>query len=133
MSPVSPVWAVFTWRPGAGNYSACRCCLCTIHDSRNIHLHRRWLNMPNVVIPDKSIHEPTVSEMHPARTTPQGTQADGVLHGHEQRDVDFGALLRWFLGLAVVIFASFFLMYVMFMQITERFAAADKPQTPFDT
>jgi hypothetical protein len=37
----------------------------------------------------------------PERTTPQGTQANGVEHGHEERDVDFRALTKWFIGLAV--------------------------------
>jgi hypothetical protein len=44
------------------------------------------------------LHE---DEPLPSRTTPQGTQADGVDHGFEERDVDFRALVRWFFGLAV--------------------------------
>lgn len=37
----------------------------------------------------------------PERTTPQGTQAHGVEHGHEERDVDYRALTKWFIGLGV--------------------------------
>jgi hypothetical protein len=89
--------------------------------------------MPNVHLADKSINEPTVMEQHPARTTPQGTQADGVLNGHEQRDVDFRALAGWFAGLAVVIFGTFFLMIVMFRFVMGDIEASGKAKTPFDT
>jgi hypothetical protein len=44
------------------------------------------------------LHE---DEPLPARTTPQGTQANGVDHGHEERDVDFRAIVKWFAGLAI--------------------------------
>src|SRR3954451_10338247 len=37
----------------------------------------------------------------PERTTPQGTQAEGVEHGHEARDVLFGPIFGWFGGLAL--------------------------------
>jgi hypothetical protein len=37
----------------------------------------------------------------PALTTPQGTQANGVEHGHEGRDILFGPLVKWFIGLGL--------------------------------
>ncbi len=46
-------------------------------------------------------------ERAPLRTTPQGTQAHGVEHGHEERDVDFGAIQVWFMVLAVTVALSF--------------------------
>lgn len=42
-------------------------------------------------------HEPA-----PARTTPQGTQLHGVEHGHEERDVSFGPLMKYLTGFVVV-------------------------------
>jgi hypothetical protein len=39
----------------------------------------------------------------PAQTTPQGTQAEGVEHGVEERDVDYPGLIKWFAGLAISI------------------------------
>lgn len=43
-------------------------------------------------------HEPV-----PAVTTPQGTLAHSVEHGHEERDVNFKPLAQWGIGLAVTI------------------------------
>jgi hypothetical protein len=38
----------------------------------------------------------------PERTTPQGTQEEGVEFGHEERDVNFRPVFRWFIALAAV-------------------------------
>lgn len=38
----------------------------------------------------------------PERTTPQGTQEGGVDFGHEEKDVNFGPIFRWFISLLVV-------------------------------
>jgi hypothetical protein len=43
----------------------------------------------------------------PERTTPQGTQAQGVEHGHEAVDVDFRSLFFWFGGLAAGLAITF--------------------------
>jgi hypothetical protein len=47
-------------------------------------------------------HEPV-----PLVTTPQGTLAHSVEHGHEERDVNFKPLLQWGIGLAgMILFAE---------------------------
>src|SRR4029079_18356463 len=38
----------------------------------------------------------------PERTTPQGTQLGGPEFGHEEKDVNFAPVFRWFLSLLVV-------------------------------
>ena len=43
----------------------------------------------------------------PERTTPQGTQTEGVEHGHENLDVNFRSLTLWFGGLAVGLAVTF--------------------------
>jgi hypothetical protein len=42
----------------------------------------------------------------PERTTPQGTLALTVDHGHEEVDVNFGPLVKWFVVLVVLIVFS---------------------------
>ncbi|MGV3721239.1 MAG: hypothetical protein ACO1SX_10060 [Actinomycetota bacterium] len=42
----------------------------------------------------------------PLVTTPQGTLAHSVEHGHEERDVNFKPLAQWGVGLAVTILLS---------------------------
>jgi len=37
----------------------------------------------------------------PEFTTPQGTQADGVAHGHEERDTNLSAIFKWFTAVFV--------------------------------
>jgi hypothetical protein len=46
-------------------------------------------------------------EVAPERTTPQGTQAEGVEHGHENLDVNFRSLMLWFGGLAIGLAVTF--------------------------
>ncbi|MDQ3812335.1 MAG: hypothetical protein M3347_00120 [Armatimonadota bacterium] len=53
-------------------------------------------------------------ELRVERTTPQGTQENGVERGHENRDVKMKPLFRWFGGLAVLTFGTFLLIYGMF-------------------
>lgn len=48
---------------------------------------------------DHSISEHTVAEMHVEKTTPQGTQFEGVLNGHEHRDISVRAVAKWLVGL----------------------------------
>lgn len=69
--------------------------------------------MSEVVLKDRSIHEPTMAHVHPLETIPQGTQADGVLNGHDQRDVDTGILAKCFLGLVALIAFSFAVTWVV--------------------
>lgn len=47
--------------------------------------------------------DPHLEEDHvaPAVTMPQGTQEEGVEHGHEERDVRPGPLAAWFVGMGV--------------------------------
>src|SRR5947207_884205 len=67
--------------------------------------------MSEVIIHDHSIHEPTVSQQHPTKTTPQGTQEHGVPNGHEHRDIHIRALLTWFASLAVSVVVVVLLMW----------------------
>lgn len=55
-------------------------------------------------MPDAHPHH---EEVAPERTTPQGTQAEGVEHGHENLDVNFRSLLLWFGGLAIGLAVTF--------------------------
>jgi hypothetical protein len=55
-------------------------------------------------MPDAHHHH---EEVAPERTTPQGTQAEGVEHGHENLDVNFRSLTLWFGGLAVGLAVTF--------------------------
>lgn len=65
-------------------------------------------------------------EAFPTETLPQGTQAHGVLHEHEERDVNFPALFRsvaaLFLSLAAVMAA----MWGMFFGLVEMENRAEK-------
>lgn len=69
--------------------------------------------MSEVVLKDHSIHEPSTAHIHPLETIPQGTQADGVLNGHDHHDVDTGILGKCFLGLVALIAFSFGSMWIM--------------------
>jgi hypothetical protein len=60
---------------------------------------RKRVIMPEYTEIDHSISEHTVSELHPEKTTPQGTQFEGVLKGHEHRDISVRIISRWFFGL----------------------------------
>lgn len=50
--------------------------------------------MSEIILEDKSIHEPTVAHLHPLETIPQGSQSDGVLNGHDLQDVNIPAVLK---------------------------------------
>jgi len=60
---------------------------------------RELVAIPEYTKIDESIHEHTVAELHVTETTPQGTQFDGLVKGHEHRDVSVRSVLGWFLGL----------------------------------
>jgi hypothetical protein len=71
--------------------------------------------MPEYTQIDHSINEHTVSELHLAKTTPQGTQFEGVLNGHEHRDISVRSISKWFFGLfCFVIVASLGLVWTFF-------------------
>ncbi|MEO6908691.1 MAG: hypothetical protein ABI210_12465 [Abditibacteriaceae bacterium] len=56
--------------------------------------------MPEYTEIDESIHDDFASELeHLEKTTPQGTQFDGVLKGHEHRDISVRAVTSWLWGL----------------------------------
>ena len=80
--------------------------------------------MANVQVEDltKAHHH---EEMHVEKTTPQGTQENGVDFGHEQRDVKMGALFRWFGGMAVTVAATFVLMNLLFAYFLYREKSKD--------
>lgn len=61
--------------------------------------------MPEYTEIDHSISNPTISELHLEKTTPQGTQFEGVLNGHEDRDINFRIVSRWFFGLFCFVMA----------------------------
>lgn len=48
----------------------------------------------------------------PERTTPQGTQAPGVDHGHEDRDIIFRPIIYWFAGFTIFVGISLILLQV---------------------
>lgn len=50
--------------------------------------------MSEVILEDKSIHEPTVAHQHPLETIPQGSQSDGVLNGHDLQDVNVPGVFK---------------------------------------
>jgi hypothetical protein len=56
----------------------------------------------------------------PDRTTPQGTQAEGVEHGHEGQDVIFGPIFWWFGGLSIFMGLSLIILHVTMGMWTAR-------------
>ena len=50
--------------------------------------------MSEVVLTDHSIDEPSTAHLHPLETIPQGSQSDGVLNGHDNHDVNVGAVYK---------------------------------------
>ena len=69
----------------------------------------------------------------PTVTLPQGTQEHGVDHGHEQRDIQVPALVRWFGGLAIVTALLMAIMGAAFWGMQRREAAGDVPPSPIFT
>ncbi len=63
--------------------------------------------MSEVVLKDHSIQEPTTAHIHPLETIPQGTQSDGVLNGHDQRDANTSIVYKVAAGLIALIAFSF--------------------------
>lgn len=53
-------------------------------------------------------------ERVPERTTPQGSQAEGVEFGHEGRDIDLGSVLGWFAGTAIAVLVSIAVLWGVF-------------------
>lgn len=70
--------------------------------------------MAEVNLPDRSIYEPTTSELHPPVTMPQGTQHRGVEFGHEHRDINVRSIMVWFAVLGLVVALTYALLYGMF-------------------
>jgi hypothetical protein len=73
--------------------------------------------MPEYNLPDRSIHEPTTSALHPAFTMPQGTQRNGVETGHEHRDINVRAVINWFVLLGGFVAVTFALMWGMYLAL----------------
>lgn len=74
-----------------------------------------------------------VEEFHVEHTTPQGTQADGVEFGHENRDVKLRALLAWFTGLVVMMIVVFVAMWGLFAGLAAYQSGHDVMPTPMYT
>ena len=89
--------------------------------------------MAEVILKDKSIKEPPVSELHPLRTTVQGTQQDGVEFGHEHRDIDAAAIGRWFAILGGIILFTYVSMAWLFSTAVRIDAQNDKLASPMAT
>lgn len=89
--------------------------------------------MAEVTRPDQSIYEPSVAQLHPVATTPQGTQAYGVERGHEDRDVNPRALFHWFLGLAVAALLTHVVVYAAFRGLNYMDSARDQSPSPLFT
>lgn len=62
----------------------------------------------------------------PSRTMPQGTQENGVEHGHEERDVNLPALIRWGVGLVVLTVAVQLLLWGVFYLLLAREKTKDR-------
>ena len=69
-------------------------------------------------------------DVMPSRTMPQGTQLHGVEHGHEERDVNFGPLLKYIAGLVITIVVSILVTFgaYRFLLVTEEQAQKPLPQ-----
>jgi hypothetical protein len=66
----------------------------------------------------------------PERTTPQGTQEGGVDFGHEEKDVQFGPVFRWFISLVVVTGLTQLMLAVALTRWVEHEAQRDKERLP---
>jgi hypothetical protein len=60
----------------------------------------------------------------PKRTTPQGTQEHGVEHGHEERDVNFGALGYWFTVLAMTVALAYVVVWGFYAVVKSQARSA---------
>jgi hypothetical protein len=69
-------------------------------------------------------------ERAPDRTTPQGTQAESVEHGHEGVDVDLPQVFAWFGGLLIFTIVVQILLWGTFKWWLARADMADKLPSP---
>jgi hypothetical protein len=69
----------------------------------------------------------------PERTTPQGTQANGVEHGHEERDVDFRALVKWFGALGIMMAIIMPVVWFGYQAARPLIEGVDAPPSPVFT
>jgi hypothetical protein len=65
-------------------------------------------------------------EQVPERTTPQGTQENGVENQHEERDVEIGDLWRWFVGLGAATLVILLLLWGVFTLLLQREKKKDR-------
>lgn len=82
--------------------------------------------MPEYTQIDDSIHEQSTLHDHPQQTTPQGTQFDGVLKGHEHRDVSVRSISVWFFGLFCFTIVAAFGLVGLFFGILHYQARSDQ-------
>ena len=88
--------------------------------------------MPEYTEIDHSISDHTVLELHLDRTTPQGTQFEGVLNGHEHRDISVRSVLGWLFGLfCFVMFVSLSLGGLFFGILRQEYASDTVPSATF--
>jgi len=59
-------------------------------------------------------HGHNEDEFVPLRTTPQGTQAEGVEYGHEEKDLNLRAVLGWFAALGAIVVVVVLLLWGVF-------------------
>jgi hypothetical protein len=61
--------------------------------------------MARIAQPSNDSHEHEGFSL-PSVTTPQGTQENGVLKGHEEKDINFRSVINWFVLLAIITIVS---------------------------
>jgi hypothetical protein len=66
----------------------------------------------------------------PERTTPQGTQEGGVEFGHEEKDVNFAPVFRWFISLIVVTGLTQGMLALGLMEWVKHEEKRDVPPSP---
>jgi len=64
------------------------------------------------------------------KTTPQGTQENAVLYGHDDRDVFVGSIMRWLVGVGVGAAVLIGILVVLFGVMKRRYEADDRIPSP---
>jgi hypothetical protein len=95
---------------------------------------KEWAAMSEYTEIDHSIGDHTVAELHVEKTTPQGTQFDGVINGHEHRDISVRSVSRWFFGLfCFVVLLVFTLAGVFFGILHDQSKSDTVPSATFQS
>ncbi len=67
---------------------------------------------------------------YPERTTPQGTQENGVDFQHEGRDANLRSIINWLLALSAMVAVVIVLLYGAFQLLLQREEASDQLPSP---